>query len=176
MAFLRATGVTADTGYVLIDLSDSTNFPHSETGRVRLYSLTISGSLAGAAGAGKGYLYFGVVTEVDGSNGSVDWFYVLDLQVYDNADDDSIRIDTQKHWWGGLDLEVDVTAESSDNLITATTDTGDTVWQTDVSLTSPYDADSPPGQGDVVVFWDETEDGATLNINVLAEYITQAAT
>jgi len=176
MAMLRVTGVTADTGYMLVDLSDSTNFPHTATGRIRLYSLTMSGSLKGTAGAGKGYLYFGVITEVDATNGSVDWFYVLDLQVYDNADDDSIRIDIQKHWPGGLDLEVDVSGETSDNLITATVDTGDTVWQTDVNLASPYTSDSPSGQGDLVAFWDETEDGATLNLCILVEYITQAVT
>jgi len=40
-AFLRAAAVAADTGYILVDLSDSTNYPHTATGRIRLYSLTL---------------------------------------------------------------------------------------------------------------------------------------
>ena len=176
-ATLRATAVTADAGYVLIDLSDSTNYPHTETGRIRLYSLTLTGSMKGAAGAGKGYLYIGVVTEVDATNGSVDWFLVIDLQAYVNADDDSTMIQPPPWTWpNGIDLEVDVSGETCDNLLTATKDSGATTWQTDVALISPLTGGSAPGQGDVVVYWDETEDGATLNFCLLAEYITQAAT
>ena len=43
-------------------------------------------------------------------------------------------------------------------------------------MTSPHSGDSAAGQGDVVVYWDETADGATLELSILAEYITEAAT
>jgi hypothetical protein len=172
---LRDTAVVVDEGYVLIDLSNSAGYPHTETGRIRLYSLTVTAELESDA-TGKGRLYIGVVTELDATNGSVDWFLVIDFQTFENADDDSTRYVEQFTWPNGLDLEVDVSGETCDNLLTATKDSGTTTWQTDVTLTSPLTGGSAPGQGDVVVFWDETADGASLDFCILAEYITQAAT
>ena len=176
LAVLRDTAVTTDEGYVLVDLSDTTNFKHTLTGRIRLYSLTLTAELE-SDGTGKGRLYIGVVTEVDDANGSVDWFLVIDMQTFANADDDSTRFQPPPWTWpNGLDLEVDGALESCKNLLTATKDSGTTTWQTDTALGSPYSIGSAPGQGDLVVFWDETADGASLDFCILAEYITEAAT
>ena len=169
-AFLRAAAVAADTGYILVDLSDSTNYPHTATGRIRLYSLTLDLEF-NTDGTGTGTLMIGVVTEVDGTNGSVDWFWARDFNLLVDE-----HYDKQLQFPNGMDLEVDVSGETSDNLITATVDSGQTTWQTDVILTSPLTGGGVSGQGDLVVFWNEVADGATINISILAEYITEAAT
>jgi len=108
---------------------------------------------------------------VDGTNGSVDWFWARDFNLLVDE-----HYDKQLQFPNGMDLEVDVSGETSDNLITATVDSGQTTWQTDVTLTSPLTGGGVSGQGDLVVFWNEVADGATINISILAEYITQAAT
>jgi len=41
-ATLGAEGVAADTAYVLVDLSDTTNYPHSGTAELHLLALLLN--------------------------------------------------------------------------------------------------------------------------------------
>jgi hypothetical protein len=170
VAMVRDTAVVADEGYMIVDLSDTTNFPHTNTTNVRLYGLDISLELD-SDGTGTGVLYIGVVTEVDATDGSVDWFLVYDLETFQQSTDEVTRLVDHPRWPGGLDLTV--SAGVTTKLLTATTDSGQVTWQTDVTLDSPYSSGSAAGAGDLVAFWDETADGASVDFAITAIYTTE---
>ena len=73
LAVLGAEAVAASTAYVLVDLSDTTNFPHANTRAIVLHDLYLTGE---KASTGIYDIWVGVVTEVDATNGSVDWLQV----------------------------------------------------------------------------------------------------
>lgn len=169
-AMLEEAALAADQGMILVDLSDTVNFPHTETGKIRLYRLDIN---IERKTTGQFIIYIGVIIEVDATNGSTKWLLVLHEETDDNATDDTAARHFSYHWPKGLDLEV--SAGAMVNLISNVGDTDDVVWQTDVNLDSPAGAAaSPSGTGDLVMFVDETADGGTLSICVTAEYITEA--
>lgn len=64
LATLLAKGLTADTGYILVDLSDTTNFPHSGTSNIIVTGCYASGLQGGAVAWD---FIVGTVTAVNGS-------------------------------------------------------------------------------------------------------------
>ena len=76
-AVLGAEAVAASTGYVLVDLSDTTNYPHSETNEAHLLGLTLS---AETHSVGVFDIWVGVITEVDASNGTAYWLHCFHIQ------------------------------------------------------------------------------------------------
>lgn len=167
----RKADLAASEAFVLIDLSDSANFPHTETGRIRLYSLAVTTEIQSD---GQYIVYFGVVTEVDATDGSTKWIAALDLETVINPTDSTDRRNVLYHWPNGLDLEI-----SGGALVKGLSNSGDSAdadWQTDVALDSPLgDGLSAPGAGDLVMLVSETGGTGTLSITVTAEYITEAA-
>jgi len=173
-AVLWKPDLAADEAFVLIDLSDTTNFPHTETGKIRLYTLDVVIE-AQTMTSGEGILYIGVITEVDASNGSTEWLWVMPVETYLEATDDTDRRHYRFHYPWGLDLEVDGTNDTLANVVSNTGDSGDTDWQTDTDLDSPAgDTTNAPGDGDLVMLWDETADGLTVSICVTVEYTTES--
>ena len=167
---IKTTSLTADEGFVLVDLSDTTNFPHTETGKIRLYGLEINTTIDTD---GRFILYIGVITEVDDTNGSTNWLLALILEAVDNPTDSSDRRTFHFRWPNGLDLEV--SGGAMVNLISNVGHSGDTTWQTDTDLDSPAgDTTSPPGAGDLVAYLDETTDGGGLKFSMTVEYVTEA--
>jgi len=172
-AFLRKVDLAATEAFVLVDLSDTGSFPHTETGRIRLYSLTLS---IEKETDGQYLLKFGVITEVDATNGSAYWFYIVDDEYIGNPTDSTDRLAQKLTWDGGIDLEIDTVGEIFENIISNTEMADDVAWQTDVSLDSPKgDTQSPPGVGDLVMYLEETAGAGTISFSVLVEYITEAA-
>jgi len=171
VAVLREEDIAAAEAFVLVDLSDTTNFPHTETGRIRVYSLSIT---AEKAGDGQFVLLIGVITEVDATDGSTKWFLVVDDEMVLNPTDSTDRIIVQFSWPNGLDLEV--SAGAALNLISNDGHTGSVIWQTDVNLDSPVGAtSSPPGAGDLVLYVEEPGGTGTISFTITVEYTTEAA-
>jgi len=174
VACLFKADLAADEAFVLIDLSDTTNFPHVETGKIRLYTLDVVIE-AKTMTSGEGILYIGVITEVDADNGSTEWLWVMPVQTYLEASDDTDRRHYHFAYPWGLDLEVDGANDTLANGVSNSGDSGDTDWQTDTDLDSPAgDTNNSPGDGDLVMLWDETTDGLTVSITVTVEYATEA--
>lgn len=171
-AFLRDEDLAVTKAFVLIDLSDTTNFPHTLTGRIRLYSLTITTE---KEADGEYRIFIGCITEVDATNGSTSWIQIIDLKVLENPTDSTDRQVMQFSWPGGIDLEV--VSEAFVNVVSAEGQSGNVAWRTDTPLDSPFGATaSAPGAGDLVVYVEETDDVGTISFSILAEYITEAAT
>jgi hypothetical protein len=173
VAVLEKPDLTADEGFILIDLSDTTNFPHSETGKIRVYTIDINIERGESAASGEYLVYIGTIIEVDATDGSTTWLLVLHEEIDDQATDGVAARHFRYHWPGGVDLEV--SSGAMVNLISNVGDANDVTWQTDVSLDSPVgDASSPSGTGDLCMFVDESGGTGSLSICVTVEYITEA--
>jgi hypothetical protein len=173
LAVLRKEDLSAAEGFILVDLSDTTNFPHTETDKIRLYSITIS---AEKASDGQFRMLFGVITEVDDTNGSTAWLFSVELLTVHNPTDSTDRFFGQLKWPNGLDLEVDAANDKLYNVITNDGDDGQTTWQTDENLDSPVgDASSPAGDGDLVMYLEEPAGAGTISFSIAVEYTTEAS-
>jgi len=162
IAVLAKAALAADEAFVLVDLSDATNFKHTETGLIKVFSITISGE---KTNAGSHILYLGVITEVDATDGTAVWFGYLETAVQ--------ATDRFFHQWmfpTGLSLEVNAGVLSA---LVSNASKADTTWQTDVLLDSPAgDTTSPPGAGDLVAWLDRT--AGSISFYITVEYTTEA--
>jgi len=167
----RDAALTADEGFVLVDLSDTSNFPHndSQVGKLRLYRIEVD---VEKDTSGSAILYIGVVTEVDTSNGSTEWLDAIPLQTDRDGDNNEDWRHIVREYYG-LDLEVDTGNDTLYNVVTSSGHSGEGTWQTDVSLDSPVgDTQSAPGEGDLVAYLDHTAGNIYMAVKVF--YRTEA--
>ena len=171
MAALGAEAVAATTNYVLIDLSDVTNFPHLFVNRVILHNLRLHGEKA-ADGAYD--IWVGVVTRVDATNGDVSWIHVFHLEASGNPTDSTDRF-AQEQAFGPTDLGI--VGGAAVSFVTNQSEVTNTAWQTDVGLASPVGAaggaTGKPGVGDVVVRVEEVSGAGTIDFVLSADYDTE---
>ena len=171
MAHLTGDDVAADTPYVLVDLSDTTNFPHSGTNELHVLGLMLS---AEKASDGVYDVYVGVVTENDADDGSVSWLYQWNLESVLNPTDSTDRFHQYVDFTlGGSNPEgINCLVESGAlvRFVTNNTQADSANWQNDTNRTSPVGATTKPGVGDIVVFVDEVSGSGTLDFSVIAIY------
>ncbi|GAI22082.1 unnamed protein product, partial [marine sediment metagenome] len=130
--------IDVTTGYVLIDLSDTTNYPHSGTERVGVDWIVVTG-LADTSAVG--YFDIGFITRIDGVNS--DWYSIFHdhfdkkeerFEIMLNLVPQSVECNPTKHLSGGGMKFVN----------DATFNTGGTVKGT-------YSDTTPPAVGDLVL-------------------------
>jgi hypothetical protein len=127
---------TTTQGFMLVDLSDTTNWTHSNTGHINVEYLMIE---IDPDASFVGEIKLGFLTNVDGTDGDFNDIFNIDMRR--KADLLVHTIDFGSH---GLDCETNhhfgpVTANS-------------TLYQTDVNLQGPDGATSyPSGNGDLVL-------------------------
>jgi len=160
-ACLDLRAVAADTGYIIVDLSDTSGFPHRNDAAVILNSLHVE---AEVLSSGVFSLLFGVLTEVDATNGSVSFFERIQMESAAGA-----IISLDKFWRAGLNLRV-LADESTPYLVTGLKHTANTTWQTDTALANPTGVNVAPASGDLVMFIDEVSGSGNINAFVEAEY------
>lgn len=172
-AVLEKPDLAADEGFILVDLSNTADFPHTEMGKIRLYSAFVDVERGEDAASGEYLVYLGVITEVDATDGSTKWIAAMHEETDDEATDNRAKWFYRYAWPEGLDLEI-----SGGVPVMGVSNAGHTdnvTWQTDVNLDSPIgDAASPSGVGDLVLFVDETGGTGSLSICVTVCYITEA--
>ena len=162
---------------VLVDLSDSTNFPHSSLETNWINVLGVFGSVE-TASDGPYDIWLGVISEVDASNGTAEWFDVIHCQSPQNATDNLGHfLFTRDYTLGGSNpdgINCMVTAGATPYLATAQTQAGNTNWQTDVGLLSPVGAAAgatgKPGAGDIVAWIEETGGTGTCDWSLTLVY------
>lgn len=166
-----AAALAASEAFVLIDLSDTTNFPHKHTGRIRLHGFDLHFEKDTDATF---LVKIGVVTEVDATDGSVAWLWVFRLHT-DREGTDSTDWREIERRFPGLDLEVDTVNDKLFNMLSNTNDAADATWQTDVTLDSPRgDTTVAPGVGDLVM--EITRTAGNLYFCMTPYYRTDIAT
>lgn len=138
------TGISASTSTILVDLSNTTNFPHKNTGGINLVALRLAISKVAAS---SGTVQIGVLYRVNASTGDVQWIYSYDLsksaagteivdQLELNGFFKRLRVD------GNGNFPYFIGNDSS---------IGSTTFQTDVPLLTPYGTYVSPSRGDIVM-------------------------
>ena len=178
---LGAEGVAITTAYVLVDLTDATNYPHTETGYINLLGLKLN---AEKAANGDYDIWVGVITEVDDDNGSANWLHAFHLHHQGNPTDDTDRFVSEIDFTlGGANpdgLRCEINSSGAQvGFVGNQSESGNIRWQTDVGLASPVGAAAgatgKPGAGDLVVLVEEVADVGTLDFSLTAIYETHEA-
>jgi len=165
-AVLVKDDLAATEAFVLVDLSDTTNFPHASTAKLVLYHLSIWGELKTS---GQYVVTIGVISEVDATDGTAEWIWYLNSETDEQATDGIRQFHVEFNYPWGMDLVV--ASDALTNVVTNSELAADVTWQTDVSLDSPVgDASSPPGAGDLVALVEETTGGGTISLHILVGY------
>lgn len=170
---MGAEAVAASTPYVLVDLSDVTNFPHKDANCIHLEALRL---VTEKATDGIFDIWVGVVKEVDGTDGSVEWLHVWHMEAVGNPTDSTDRfLDVQDFTRGGArpdGLSLQVLEDGSTPAFVSYASQDDNVnWQTDEALGSPVGT-SAPGKGDLVFWVEEVSGSGTIDFMLTAEYFT----
>lgn len=172
-ANLGVEGVAASTPYVLVDLSDTTNFRHDRSSEIWLLALDIN---AEKATTGIFDVWVGVVVENDATNGTAKWVHVWHLEANGNPTDATDRFaqSVPFTWAGpeGLDLSVDTDNDQLRYFVGNQEQAGHTNWQNDTNRVSPVGSTTNPGVGDLVVWVEEVTNGGTIDFSITATYKT----
>ena len=153
-ATLEVADVAATTRYVLVDKSGTT-WPHTAGQGISVQGVTIN---LDREGTGDWALRIGVVEETDASNGSVNFFIVLQVR---SATSLNIHIP----------LHGQTNRELTENKILSSNDvSGSTNWQSDVPLANPTGSAVAPAAGDIVMELVEVDGTATISASVTVEY------
>ncbi len=154
---LDAQNIQTQTAFMLIDLSDTTNWPHTNTGHINLEYVILE---VDPDDSFFGEIKFGFLTNVDGDNG--DFNQVLDIDMVRKSDLLVEVIDFGSH---GLDLETThwfgpTTANSL-------------LFQTDVNLLGPDGTTAfLSGAGDLVMIIERSAGAVDVSLTVGYETAT----
>lgn len=142
--------VSAAQDFMLIDLSDSTAWPHSATGHIDIAYILIN---VNPTGTFLGDIEMGFLTNVDGTDGDFNPVF----EIHMDKKQDSI---TQFMNFGAFELSL----ESAHwyGPITA----NDTAFQTDVALTGPAGATHNSGSGDFVMRIEVGASSAAVGVTI----------
>lgn len=155
---LTQQNLGAGAGFMLVDLSDTTNWKHTETGHIDLLWLQIS---INPSSAFQGDIDIGFLSDITDTSGTLNHImtFHLDLasgpiNIFENYAQAQIQCTTGR-WFG----------QST---------TSDTTWQTDVDLVGPDGgaAAYPSGDGDLVM--KVTRTAGNVDIGITLAYMTEA--
>ena len=157
---IQRANINADNYSALIDLSDTTNFPHDRVGRVDItnayFSIDRDSSATGSA-------RIGVITRIDGTDADV--FYVAGV-TFEKSDERNIIRDRK---YSPSQLKCSVVDGSLNRILTGFSETGITAINTGVALDSPIgSATVTPAVGDIVVVC--KRGAGTFNASVSVTY------
>ena len=162
VAHFYVTGLTAATyNYILIDLSDTTNYPHDNTSEIHIDWLKYE---IDSDVSGDYLISWGVLDSVDATDGD---YYVFEHVSGSRTAGNSI---TDFYEYGGAGPEVTVS-----KLATGHSSLNDVAFQTDVDLPStlsPAAADTPSGDGDLAQRI--TVNAGTIDVVVTIGYHTHS--
>lgn len=166
---LELSAAATSTTTLIIDLSDTANWPHKETGGLVIGNVRVELDKAAASTT---TVRLGVVNFVNTSTGSVTW-------VWSNKN----RLNVSNTNTGGLNnyypiplrLRVKPNATPAMNgstpyVLSNDTTSGSTTFQTDVTLASP-NGHTTPGVGDLVL--DLTRGNVAVNLHIEVQYYAE---
>lgn len=151
--------VQAQTAYMVIDLSDTTNWAHSNTGHINIEYIIIE---VDPDSSYLGEVKLGFLSNVDATNG--DFNQILDI---DMARQSALLVENLEFGSHGLDCQTDhhfgpITANS-------------TLFQTDVNLGGPDDPTTttyPSGAGDLVMLIERSAGAVDVSLTIGYETVS----
>jgi len=172
---LGVEGISASTPYVLIDLSDTDNFPHgsAEVGEIHLLGLVIDGE---DKSDGAFDIWFGVVLENDATDGSVQWVHVHHAETVENPTDSTGHIHEVVDFTLGGQNPEGINCKVVDGALVHfagnQSQSNNVNWQNDENRASPVGTTTKVGVGDLVVWVEEVAGTGTLDISITGIYET----
>lgn len=159
----ESTDLAADAGFLVIDLSDSTNWPHSATNEIIVKNIELQGSLSGVH---NWRASVGVISENDATDGTAVSIFEMHLENLTGMFAGEMFY--PEH---GLNLRV---ASGVTTYFTGTT-VASTTWQNDTSITATVGTTGTGkvAAGDLVLFLDEKTDGSTAEFVLCVGYDTE---
>lgn len=157
-------GITVTTRFLMIDLSDNTNWPHSATDKIILMGIRYNVMVRTASKAW--VVALTLVKENDGTDGSVDvidgFFTILN------------SIPTSENVWmpPGLDLNL-LDDDTVENAVTNFSIDNNAVYKNDATFDSPAGGSKTISPGDLLLECTEAEDEGTLVGTVSVLYRTE---
>lgn len=158
LASLALADVSATTGYILVDKSDTTNYPHGSANPIIVKSVRVEAETE--ATSPEYNIRIGVLEEVDATDGTTRWFYearvatVARLVDHVKYDGEGLSCDTTPGFIG-------------------TRNTTNTRFQTDTAIANPTGTNANPGAGDIVAELVEVAGTGTISAVLQVEYVTQ---
>ena len=155
--------IDVDVPYLLVDLSDSTNWPHSATNEVILRSVVIQGTVSGAH---QWRLSLGVIVENDATNGTAVW--VVNEHLVSVS---GVFLPPQRSF-----AEFGLNLRASGGALTYGVANGHselTSWQSDTAISATVGTTGTVAVGDLVILADEITSGSTLDFSVCVDYDTE---
>jgi len=161
---------TTSTTTILIDLSDTTNYPHKETGYLSIDAIIIEVDKAAATTF---TAKVGVVSAVNSATGTVTWFTGSAQTL--NVSNTNANVYYNFHPYiintrvnpvaptTGANTPDGATPYISTNDYTR----GSTVYQTDVNLPTSLDTSAAPAAGDILLEITKASAAATFRVKVL---------
>ena len=156
-----STGLTTSTSVIVVDISDTVNFPHKRSGAASVFGLRAD---IAKATTSTGTLKVGVVTRVDATNGDVTWFWTKDFST------DGSGAITENVVLPQTQIRTEVRGRRTPFMV-ATSSAASNVFQTDVLLPTVV-GNVAPGVGDIVAQLVNLGSGA-LNFSVNLLYETE---
>lgn len=149
VTYRLAVAANVSTSAVVVDLSNTTNFPHKQTGVLNISSIGIEIDKAAASTT---TVRLGVINYVNSSTGSVTWFRKIEGNL--NVSNTNI-VDFRSYTPNFLKLRVEQSSTPDADgatpfLVSNDTTSGSTIYQTDINLPSPIGG-SACGPGDLVL-------------------------
>jgi len=142
---------TTTVGYMVVDLSDTTNWPHTATGHIDIVYIILN---VNPTATFVGDIELGFLTNVDATNGDLNAI----MEVHMDKKQDSIF---QMMNFGSFEMSLE--SEHWFGPITA----NDALWQTDVNLQGPDGNTSfPSGAGDLVMHVVATTSDVAVGLTV----------
>jgi hypothetical protein len=132
--------ISASQDFIIVDISDTTNYPHVNTTYIHLENLGIN---IDADATADYEIQIGFLENVDATDGDFYGLYHIDGSKKVGQNYDSF-----------LQLYPNGPRMRSESVVSSTISTNDTAFQTDVNLATTLDpstADTPSGSGDMVV-------------------------
>ena len=161
--------IAADTPFQLVDLSDTTNFPHAHDDRIILKGLQLEATLS-STGGGVFAVYVGVITENDSTDGSATWLRKWDVQPVGGA----THYHEQEFPLAGVDLKV--ISGSLLHFASNASQDDNANWKNDAAIENIVSTTAGnPGVGDLVAWVEEVVNGSTLRARFGVSYDTEEA-
>lgn len=159
-ACYSASGVSADVYAVMVDLSDTTNYPHNQTGSINIDHFTVSVNFTtGTAQAG---VKLGVITRIDETNADI-YYLISDVVGVQNANDTQLI----SHTYQPSSVTFKTTEGNINGAVTNNVELAVSAVNTGATLTSSRGASITPAVGDIILKLDYFADNFNAEISIL---------
>jgi len=160
-AVYATSALTTSTAAVVVDLSDTSGYPHRLDGQVNVAGVRLD---VYKAASSSGTIKVGVVTRVNATSGDVKWFYTFNF-----SQDAAGTKYTDTFITPDAPIRAQVKSDgTTPNIVSNNITTSSTTYQNDVVLPTSSNSNVAPGVGDIVVDLTNSGSGAvnfTLGLN-----------